>query len=62
MHRHVRLLIDINDSVTDELPIKYIVSFDIRLPIFEAFSTLLDDLHSEFSRGACPYSAQVVHA
>ena len=26
MHRHVGLLTDINGSVTDELPIKYIVS------------------------------------
>ena len=30
VHGHVRLLTDINDSVTDELPIKYIVSLYIR--------------------------------
>ena len=34
MHGYVGLLTDINGSVTDELPIKHIVSLDIRLPIF----------------------------
>ena len=34
MHGHVGLLTDINSSVTDELPIEYFVSFDIRLLIF----------------------------
>ena len=39
IHGHAQLLSDINGSVMDEFPIKYIVSFDILLPIFEAFST-----------------------
>ena len=34
MHRQVGLLTDINSSVTDGLPIKYIVLCDIQLPIF----------------------------
>ena len=55
MHGHVGLLTDINGSVTDELPIKYIVSFDIRLPyFFKHFLPILDNLHSKLSRRGMP--------
>ena len=55
MHGHVGLLTDLNGSVTDELPIKYTVSFDIRLPIFEAFSSHFRQLTFKiFREGASP--------
>ena len=63
MHRHVGFLADINGSVTDELTIKYIVSFDIRLSSFEAFSGHFRRLTSKIFRGGqCPQSPQVAHA
>ena len=34
MHGHVGLLTDTNGSVTDEFPVKYVVSFDIRIQHF----------------------------
>ena len=62
MHGHVGLLSDINGSVTDELSIKYIVSFDIRLPIFEAFSAHFRGLKFKIFQRACLQSRQVAHA
>ena len=49
MHGHVGLYI--NGSVTDELPIKFIVSFDVRLPNFEAFSAHFRRLTFRVFRG-----------
>ena len=52
-HGHVRLLTDINGSVTDELPINRLCHFTYDDQFLTNFPPLLDDLHS-FSAEAYP--------